>query len=167
MTAMAEATAEGDEPVLTPTMALVTSLAAFPEELERTLADRSPEALTRPGRDGGWGVIENLCHLRDWEAVLLERVRAVIDGEHPALPAYDDELWAIERDYRGDDPRRVLATFRQHRTALVRLLTGLSAEAWARYGRHEVHGDVTVTWLIKHALEHDDEHLAQIREVLA
>lgn len=146
---------------------LLAALASFPGELERTLGDHPPEALVRPASDGGWGVIENLCHLRDWEAVYLERVRAIIDRDHPDLAAYDDELWPIERDYRGDDPGRALAAFRERRAAVAALLATLDADGWRRGGRHEIDGEVNMRGLAERLRRHDDRHLSQIRDALA
>ena len=146
---------------------LVDDLAALPDELAQTVAGRPPEALVRPASDGGWGVVENLCHLRDWEAIFLERARAIVEQENPDLPAYDDELWAIERDYRGQDPERVLQQLRGLRGQLVELLRGLPPEAWPRRGRHAIHGDITLRWLVEHVRDHGEGHLVQIREALA
>ena len=147
--------------------ALVAALAAFPEDLARSLAGHPKEALVRPASDGGWGVVENLCHLRDWEQIFLERARAIVERERPELPAYDDELWAIERDYRGQDPARVLDQLRDLRGELVALLRGLPADAWSRVGVHGLHGEITLRWLAEHVREHGEEHLAQLREALA
>lgn len=149
------------------TAALVAALAGFPDDIGRALADRPAEALSRPASDGGWGVVENVCHLRDWEGVFLDRLRAVSERDDAELPAFDDELWAIEHDYRGDDPRRALATFRERRNDTVRLLEGLQEGLWGRHAQHEVHGDVTLRRLVEQIKRHDDEHLAQIREALA
>ncbi len=146
---------------------LLEALAAVPEELERVVAGQPPEALLRPGRDGGWGVIESLCHLRDWEEIFLERARAVLAQDRPKLPAYDDELWAIERDYRGQDPGRVVQRFRRVRGELVEALRGLDPEEWRRVGEHAVQGEITLQWLAEQARAHSEEHLRQIREALA
>ena len=147
--------------------ALLAALAAFPEELGRTLNGQPVEALMRPASDGGWGVVENLCHLRDWEEIFLDRARAIVANDRPELPAYDDELWAIERDYRGQDPRRTFERLRELRGEFVALLEGLPDEAWSRLGVHGLHGEVTLRWLVEHVRDHDEEHLAQIREALA
>lgn len=146
--------------------ALIDALAALPDELKRTLHGHSPDALTRPASDGGWGVVENLCHLRDWEEVFLERAHAIVEQERPLLPAYDDELWAIERDYRGQDPARTLDQFRELRTRLVTLLTGLDQAAWDRTGQHASFGEITLHWLANHICDHGEDHLKQIREAL-
>lgn len=146
---------------------IVDALAAFPEELSRTLDGQPDEALLRPASDGGWGVIENLCHLRDWEEIYLNRVRVIIDQERPALPAYDDELWAVERDYRGQKPMKALAQFNELRTRLLEVLGPLPDEAWQRRATHAVHGEVTLRWIVNHICDHDDEHLLLIRDALA
>jgi hypothetical protein len=147
--------------------AIVAELGAFPEELGRALDGQPPEALVRPASDGGWGVIENLCHLRDWEEIFLERARAIVAHDRPHLPAYDDELWAIERDYRGQDPGETFEHFRELRERLVAFLAELPEAAWARTGDHAVLGEVSLRWLTNHMCDHDEEHLTQIREALA
>lgn len=146
--------------------ALVDDLASFPLEIERAFVDHSLEALTRPASDGGWGVVENVCHLRDWESVYLERATAMLERDNPRLPAYDDELWPIERDYRGDNPRRALATFRERRAELSSLLASLSSADWRRSGRHQSRGETTILKMVESIHHHDDRHLAQIRDAL-
>lgn len=145
---------------------LVRALAALPEEIARAIDGHPSEALCRPGSDGAWGVVEHLCHLRDWEEIFVERVRAILTEDQPFLPAYDDDLWPVERDYRGEEPARALDRFRELRRSLVALLDGLPYEAWHRTGRHGLLGEITLLWIADHAREHGEEHLAQIREAL-
>lgn len=38
------------------------------------MAGQPSEALARPLRDGGWGAVENLCHLRGYRATRLPLV---------------------------------------------------------------------------------------------
>lgn len=146
---------------------IVAALAAMPGKLQRLLDGQSAEALVRPARDGGWGVVEILPHLRDWDEIFLQRVRAILIGDRPFLESYDDELWVIERDYRGQDTAATLDQFRQVREELVGLLQGLPAEAWHRTAEHEVHGPITLLWLAGQIAGHDAEHREQIRDALA
>lgn len=152
---------------LRPPDALLAALAATPDELARAIDGQPDEALVRPASDGGWGVIENLAHLRDWDEIFLERAHAIVEQERPHLPAYDDELWAIERDYRSQSPRPTFDQFRDLRGRLVSLLEDLPAEDWERVGDHGLYGQITLRWMIDHITDHDHEHLAQIREALA
>lgn len=145
---------------------LLLALAAFPDDLGRALTGQPTEALVRPASDGGWGVVENLCHLRDWEAIFLERAVSILSEVRPLLAAYDDELWAIERDYRGEQPLAAFETFRAARVALVDQLDGIASEAWFRVGVHSVRGEITLRWLAELARDHAEEHLAEIRDAL-
>jgi hypothetical protein len=147
--------------------AILSALTAFPEELGRLINGQPPEALMRPGSDGGWGVIEILCHLRDWEEIYLDRAQAIVQQDRPHLPAFDDELWAIERDYRGQAPQQTFEQFRELRRQLVELLQSLPAEGWARVGDHAHHGEISIQWLANHIVNHDEEHLTQARDALA
>jgi hypothetical protein len=146
---------------------ILAALAAMPDELGRTLANRPLEDLMQPARDGGWGVIEIICHLRDWDEIFFDRLRRTAEQERPFLPTYDDELWPIERDYRGQDPRKAFEQFRALRGELVELLEGVPAEAWPRPAEHGAYGAVTLHWLADHVCDHDREHLEQARDALS
>ena len=65
----------------------------------------------RPAQDGGWGLVEILPHLRDWELIFRDRVALILEEEEPALEEYDDSLWAIEHDYRDQDPQVAFQEF--------------------------------------------------------
>ncbi len=147
--------------------AIIGSLPTTPGDLARLLKDRDREDLLQPSRDGGWGVVEILAHLRDWEEVFLERLKTVGDEDNPFLPIQDDELWPIERDYRGQDPVNTLEEFRGRRADTVALLQGLEAREWNRPAQHGSFGDVTLHWLADHMCDHDQEHLDQARDALA
>lgn len=125
------------------------------------------EALMRPASDGGWGVIENLGHLRDWEEIYLDRVRTVVSTDTPDLPDYDDQLWEIEHDYRGQDPSKVLDRLRLLRQQLVELLESLPPEAWARRARIGVGPEVTLETIVQRIRQHDAEHARAIADALA
>lgn len=146
---------------------LVWALASLPEEIARVIDGHPADALRRPASDGAWGVVEHLCHLRDWEEIFVERAKAILAEDAPVLPAYDDDLWPIERDYRGEQPVRAFDRFRELRGSLVELLEGLPDGAWHRIGKHGLLGEITLLWVADHAREHGDEHLLQIREALA
>jgi hypothetical protein len=148
--------------------AILAELVNFPDEFYRlVLADHEREDFLQPARDGGWGVVEILPHLRDWEEIYLERFQHLILEDRPHLPAYDDDLWAIERDYRGQDPFETFEQFRQLRGQLLGLLEALSPEMWQRQGEHGAYGSITVQWLADHICDHDREHLQQAQDALA
>lgn len=147
--------------------AILASLPGTPDDLARLLKDRDLEDILQPSRDGGWGVVEILAHLRDWEEVFLDRLKTVGDEDNPFLPVIDDELWPIERDYRGQNPDDTLQQFHRCRAETIALLQGFDAGEWERPARHASFGDVTVHWLADHICDHDQEHLEQARDALA
>jgi len=147
---------------------IIAELASFPLELARSIfSGNEPEDLLQPSSDGGWGVVEIVPHLRDWEIIYSERARRIVDEEHPSLPAYDDTLWSIERDYRDQEPRTTFEEFRKLRETLVTFLTTLTDDDWLRTGKHSYYGDIDLLWMGRHIVEHDEEHLQQARDALA
>ena len=145
---------------------LVASLAEFPGELRRLLEGYPEDALRRPSRDGQWGVLENLCHLRDWESVFFDRARAIAEVDRPDLPAFDDSLWEIEHAYAQQEPWMVIGEFADLRRDLVEVLTRVGVERWNREGVHAIRGPVSLRWLADYLLEHDRNYLDQIKEAL-
>jgi hypothetical protein len=146
---------------------ILRALEHFPAEFKRSVLDPSDrESLMRPAYDGGWGVVEIIPHLRDWEQIYLDRATRILNEDRPALPGFDDTLWSIERDYRGQDPYETFANFAALRDELVALLREAPPEQWERIGIHGVFGEITVQWMANHICDHDAEHLQQARDAL-
>lgn len=148
---------------------LLDALRQFPTELRRAVQGASADALRRPASDGGWGAIEHLAHIRDWEEVFLGRIVAVLDRdrERPDLPAYDDALWSIEREYSSRQAERMLAEFATLRGEILDAIDRAEDGCWEREGVHGVYGPVSLRWLLGRLHDHGVEHIRQIRELLA
>ena len=141
---------------------ILAELASLPVEFDRlVLRPYDRDTLVQPAADGGWGVVEILPHLRDWEAIYYERARAIAYEENPRLMAQDDSLWAIERDYRSQDPAETLAELGEMRERLVAMLSELPPDAWDRTGEHSAFGRISLRWLMNQLCDHDREHLDQ------
>ncbi len=147
---------------------LVGILRATPEVLRALLREVTPErARAARGGDEGWSVIEVLCHLRDAEVRALERMRAMRDEANPVIRGYDQEAWARERDYAGDNMDRALDAFVSLRAQHVADLEALGPDEWERPGRHSEAGAVTILSHTIHIAHHDAVHAAQIARQLA
>lgn len=147
---------------------IMAHLNAYPDEFARIIDNvNDREELMHPASDGGWGVVEILPHLRDWEEIYFQRLSSIVEENGPYLPGFDDSLWSIERDYRGQDPRTTFAEFCALRQRTVDLLTSLPVKAWSRTGEHGYYGEISLQWLADHIVEHDQEHLQQARDALA
>jgi hypothetical protein len=146
---------------------LLDAFRAGPTIIAALVHGRSTDELRAArGGDENWSVVEVLCHLRDAEERALERARAIADQDAPLIAGYDQDAWARERDYAGDDPHAALDAFRRHRAEHVRVLEALPPEGWRRTGLHEEYGPVSLENHTIHMAAHDAVHAAQIARQL-
>ncbi|MDZ4719237.1 MAG: DinB family protein [Roseiflexaceae bacterium] len=149
---------------------LVEALRATPQTLAALLRDITPEqARHTPDNDGsdeGWVVIEVVCHLRDTEAFVLERMRTLRYAEQPTIGGFDQLAWARDRKYIDADLQAALAAFTQIRAAHAAELATLTAEQWQQIGDHTTIGEVTILNHTSHMVWHDAVHIAQIARQL-
>ncbi|GHO61633.1 hypothetical protein KSC_005250 [Ktedonobacter sp. SOSP1-52] len=146
---------------------LLDALQATPEIVEALLDDCTQEQATAArGGDEGWSIVEVVCHLRDAEEQALSRMRLMRDNAHPVIVAYDQDLWARERNYSEASLREVLAAFNRFRAQHVTELAQLSPQEWERTGQHEEQGTITISSHTLHMVSHDTLHAAQIARQL-
>jgi phytoene dehydrogenase-like protein len=146
---------------------LIDALRAAPTVLDALLHDCTQEqAQATRGGDEGWTMIEVICHLRDNEERVLERVRLMRDETDPFIAAYDQERWAKERNYAADNLREALAAFVRLRASHVAELMALTPADWERTGRHEERGRITIGIQTLRLVCHDAIHAAQLARQL-
>ena len=147
---------------------LLDAFQSSPDSLAALLGGHS-EAETRAPRGGdeNWSVVEVVCHLRDAEERAIERMRKMRDEDNPFLAAYNQERWAVERNYASEPIRDALSQFLNLRTQHLDELRALSPAAWERTGQHEEQGQITIASQTLHLVCHDAIHLAQIARQLA
>jgi hypothetical protein len=124
------------------------------------------QASAARGGDENWSVVEVLCHLRDAEERALERMRLMRDADNPWLAPYDQEQWAVERNYSTAQLHDALSAFLRLRAIHLAELATLRPEDWERSGRHEEQGFITIGNHTLHLVSHDAVHLAQIARQL-
>lgn len=146
---------------------VISALAAVPVELGRLIEGRSTAELMRPAQDGGWGLVEIIPHLRDWEVIHADRLDQIMLENPATLQEYDDSLWSIEHGYRDMDPHEVYQEFATLRVSLVERLQALSPDDWQRVVVLPKRGRVTLHWLMSTLYDHDTKHVVQARDVLA
>ena len=146
---------------------IIAALRALPDQIDQFTRDLSDDDLRRRAPDGGWSILEVCCHLRDSAQEEGLRVRRLVEEDKPTLVPYDQEAWAIERNYQGDDIARVRTAVRAFWGGLAYQLEGLSDEHWERGGVHPEQGPVTVRSRAEQEAEHAREHVAQIEATRA
>lgn len=145
---------------------VLAELASVPERLASAVGKASADDLTADAADGGWSAFKVVCHMRDAAIVYSGRFRWMVFDDSPILANYNEDRWvAAARDTVADLPG-ILDEIRASRSDLIRVLSRLPEDAWARTGLHEVIGLVTLEPYVRHQLAHELSHLAQIRSAL-
>jgi hypothetical protein len=142
--------------------ALRASLASAPARLEAAGAALwDPSA---PLASGAWSALDVARHLvavelEVWQA-RLDSLASARAGEPPTWAWVEPDRWSGP----GDDTfAGVVAAFARCRFATVRRLDRLNADGWARTGHHATFGVLDVAGLLRVAIDHDAEHLRQLR----
>lgn len=119
-------------------------------------------------RDGGtgWTVVEVLCHLRDFEAVYLQRARLTVEQDFPDLPFPNpDELVEINQ-YQRETLAAAYDAWVSNRRELLTYLESLDDSAWERPANHPTRGRFDLNHQLLLTTWHDMNHIEQITHIL-
>ena len=145
---------------------MIEDLAAFPLKLKEAVAAAGPRIRVRAS-DGGFAVVEHLCHLADLETEGYgARIEQLLREQHPAWDDFDGAAIATARNYLEQDPHAAYSRFENARNANLARLRTASAEDWERKGTHRGMGEVSLRQIAEMMVEHDREHAAQIQTLL-
>jgi uncharacterized damage-inducible protein DinB len=142
-------------------------LAKAVKTIEHIVANCSPE-VARTARDGGdgWTVLEVMGHLRDFEAVFIERARLTLEQEMPDLPFPDPLQLVVEKVYNEDDLPESFNTWAAARRENLALLEAVAEEDWERPANHPTRGPFTLTDQLFLTVWHDMNHIEQMAKIL-
>lgn len=114
-----------------------------------------------------WSLGEVMCHLRDVEKeVHALRYRTIISQDNPFLSGVASDEWAEVRCYylqNGPEAREAFLAMRYHNIAF---LHNLDEDTWLRMGRHAFLGPTNLQELVYLAVQHDEVHLQQIKDLI-
>jgi len=114
-----------------------------------------------------WSLTEVICHLRDVDAeVNLPRLNLVLNNENPFISGAVTDPWAIERNYQAQNGPEALQAWAGFRQQLMVELRAQPITAWQRTARHALFGPSTLAEIMGWALDHDDLHVEQVRNLL-
>ena len=130
-----------------------------------SLLDRDSLATYRDGGTG-WTALEILCHLRDFEAVFLERAHVAVEQHEGALPFPNPDALAAESRYMEQSMDEVLAEWKRRRAALLEYYRARPDEDWKRVAIHPTRGRLTLLDLLCMTPMHDALHLEQLTRTL-
>jgi hypothetical protein len=111
----------------------------------------------------GFTPVEQCWHLADLEREgYALRIRRLLTEVEPALPDFDGERVAQERNYRSLSLEDGIEAFRRARADNLAALRALSASDWERRGTQEGVGRVGLCDIPLMMAEHDAAHRAEI-----
>jgi uncharacterized damage-inducible protein DinB len=142
---------------------ILRKLEETPKVLASLLRGVSDETLRRKPAPEKWSTLEIACHLRDVEQLFVERYGKIANHDRPALWMMNQDELAAALKYNEDDPTAVLREFRALRQETVTLLGALAHQSWQRVGLHPKRGEVTIASHADLHVNHDTNHLNQIR----
>jgi DinB superfamily len=142
--------------------ALLESLIAMPDVLDKAFGRLSTTEARIVAADG-FSPVEQCWHLADLERDGYSvRIRRLLNEDEPALPDFDGERVARERDYKSLSLTEGLAAFRQARAENVAALRRLSESEWERRGTQEGVGRIGLCDVPAMMAEHDAAHRKEI-----
>ncbi|MEM7204134.1 MAG: DinB family protein [Planctomycetota bacterium] len=144
---------------------LAARLAGAPARLEELVRDVSVAARTSRV-DGEWSIQENAGHLLDLESLWQVRLDEMLAGVDTLTPADLENNATHQARHNERSAGELLAAFRATREGWVARVDALSGDDFGRVALHPRLGQpMRVVDLLAFVAEHDDHHLARIRQL--
>jgi hypothetical protein len=156
-----------NEPGTTGHADLVEPLRAMPGDVRDALLNITEAEASYRAVPDQWCIREIVGHLADAAEVYHKRLYMMSTQTDPILEPYDQEAFAAAHNYMKRPLVEMLDGLASYRAKTVFLLTTLVNWNWARTGRHLERGRVSIRQLVEHMVEHEGEHLADVRALRA
>jgi hypothetical protein len=122
------------------------------------------QLLTRPVA-GRMSTLEVVCHIADFEPILVDRMKRILAlGDVPLLLVADENLYLKTLGYHDRDVENELALIEATRKQMAQIIRGLTPEQLQLTGCHSKKGIVTLEKVIQTATNHIPHHIAFIAE---
>lgn len=142
---------------------ILERLDGTPARLAALLETRGVVAVAKPG----WSAAQELGHLADLEPLWLARVRDIVEGRSELTVADLTNRATHEGGHDRWPLPTIAVRFGDARARLVAALRGLTPAQLERSARHPRLGTpMRVVDLAYFVAEHDDHHMARLRELL-
>ena len=119
---------------------------------------------TRPA-SAGWSALEYACHVRDALALYDFRIGKVLAEDRPVLASMNRDEIAIDHDYNGEEPARVVEELAGAAEGLAVRLEGVPPDGWTRIGLRDG-WEMSVDWMAHNAVHEGEHHLVDVARAL-
>jgi uncharacterized damage-inducible protein DinB len=145
---------------------IIERLSGTPARIEEIAGELKPDTLTlKP--EGKWSVKEEIGHLSDLEPLWLGRLDDLINGLVELRTADLTNQKTHTANHNATEIKKLLQGFREQRQIFVNNLIGLNDEELLKSSLHpRLKTPMKIIDLAYFVAEHDDHHLASVREIL-
>jgi hypothetical protein len=113
---------------------------------------------------GLWSIQQIIIHLMDSDLISAYRMKLIIAEDNPVMLGYDQSRFAANLFYAEQDTENAMKIFDLNRRQFARVLRSLSDSAYARTGRHNERGLLTLEQYLQGTINHLDSHIEFIRK---
>ncbi len=148
----------------------------FPDLLERwrgtpariaAMTNGLPRVVLTRRDEVGWSLQENVGHLVDLGYLPEERIEQILRGEEVLIAADMTNEKTNTAGHNDRDIAGLIAALRADRERLAVRLSSLTLEDWSRSAQHpRINQPMRVVDVLYFDSEHDDYHLARMRELI-
>jgi hypothetical protein len=144
---------------------LADQFLAGPATLRQAVKGMTREQLIARPVPGRWSTLEVICHLADFDPVLIDRMKRIIAlGDTPLLLVADENQYLKTLAYHERDAEEELTLIEAGRKQMARIIRGLKPEQLEQAGCHNKRGIQTLEKVIQMAINHITHHVAFIAE---
>jgi hypothetical protein len=133
--------------------------------LRKAVAGMTREQLIARPIPGRWSTLEVVCHIADFDPVLVDRMKRIIAlGDVPLLLVADENQYLKALNYHDRDVEEELTLIEATRKSMAKVIRALRPEQLEATGCHNKRGLVTLEKVIQMAINHIPHHLAFVAE---
>jgi hypothetical protein len=133
--------------------------------LRQAVAGMTREQLTARPVAGKWSTLEVVCHLADFDPILVDRMKRIIAlPDVPLLLVADENDFQKALAYHDRDAENELAIIDATRRQAAQIIRTLKPEQLQLTGCHNKKGIVTLEKVIQTAINHIPHHLKFVAE---
>ena len=146
---------------------LVEPLRSIPRDVAAEVKGLAGAGAYVPIQRTAWCIQEIVGHLARCGRGVPQAALHDVTQTDPILEPYDQDEFAARHGYLETPIEDLLEKLRYWRAETAQLLTTLVNWNWARTGRHLENGRVSIRQIVEHMVEHEQDHLENIRRLRA